>query len=139
MNPQNYNPSYTWNGTPRHISTPQIFAAVIRDVTGICTGEDDPFYPVHYDFGETILTGFRIMSQWCESEDAYGYWWEVVFDGVTHVEMSNISDIWTAKINLCLYLGCTEQEINDIFWNGKTRDNIGCVECPCNKVEGRAK
>jgi hypothetical protein len=136
MNPPKYNPGYTWTpNIPRVIPNRLIFATVVRDATAICTDSNDTFYPVSYNFDGCVLVGFRIMSQWCESEGKYGYWIESKFDNGAVVEPSFMSDIWTAKINFCLYLGLTEREINDIFFNGKSRFDVQCAGCPCNGVE----
>jgi hypothetical protein len=139
MNPTNYDIDYQWGKGPRNISTRQEFAAVIRGVTGTCTSTGDSCYPVYYDFQdcETTITGFKIVSKWIEVDEKYGYWFCVEGTKGFFFEQETISDCWTAKIRLCEYLGCTEKEINDIFWNGKSREEIDCPGCPCNRIEGK--
>lgn len=136
MTTPNHNTPFQWGSGSRQINTRREFAEAVRDATAICTDKNDSFYPVNYNYyNNRKITGFRIVSAWVPEKRKYGYWWEVQFSKKGVLSQMSISDYWTAKVRLCEYLGCTQKEINDIFWNGKDRSEVGCQGCPCNRVE----
>jgi hypothetical protein len=131
MTPPNHNTPSQWGKGSRQINTRLEFAAVVRDISGI-----DTWYPVRYGYGEVTITKFKIAEEWQGDIEKYGYWWEVSGTNGFSDQQDNVSDIWTAKTDFCKeILGCTQKEINDIFWGGKDRSEVGCQECPCNRVE----
>lgn len=136
MTTPNHNTPFQWGKGPQQINTRREFAEVVRDVTGI-----DTWYPVRYDFGDLIIAEFKITCRWQYDRQKYGFWWELKgHSGQKEYHLCEkliISDYWTACIRLCEYLGCTQKEINDIFWGGKDRSEVGCQGCPCNRVEGK--